>query len=464
LSSRLDSVVFLEGHVEQPGVRNWFDGMTLTDVLPSVGALKLGADPKYVLVRRELPDGRVSAASFDLSELLKNSGSKASAQLRPRDTVLVFDGRVARQQRLAPLLRELRLQATPAEPVEVVAIGGEVRWPGEYPLEADMRVSDLVRAAGGLSGRAFVREAEISRLAVAADGRRAVSQLVTVMLSDALTGDPTSDVALGSRDTLVIKPLPDSARSEFVTIEGEVLFPGEYPIQRGETLRSVIERAGGLTVLGSARGAVFTRESLREREAKQIAQLEASLRQQLASSLLGSVQAGGAGGDRGSGAQSAFGLLEQLKQTEAVGRLVINLDRVLAGGMGSRGDVLLRGGDRLVVPTLPQEVSVIGEVNLPTSHLHVAGLSLRDYLVRSGGFTDQADKGRVYVVKADGTVVGSHHSWLQSLSANRGVPLEPGDTIVVPPDVARLPPLPFWQAVTTIVYNTAIALAAIRSF
>lgn len=463
LSGRLESVVFLEGHVDQPGVRKWFDGMTLTDLLPSVGALKLGADPNYVLIRRELPDGRVRALSFDLSELLRNPAAKADAQLQRRDTILVFDGKVARQQRLAPLLRELRLQATPSEPVAAVAIGGEVRWPGEYPLEPGMRVTDLVRAAGGLSDRAFGREAEISRLVVAADGRRAVSQLVAVQLSSALSGDSASDVLLSSRDTLVIKPLPDSARREFVTLEGEVLFPGDYPIQRGETLRSVIERAGGLTVLGSARGAVFTRESLREREARQIAQLEASLRQQLATSLLGSVQAGAVGSDRAGGTQAAFGLLEQLQQTEAVGRLVIDLDRVLSMGVGARGDVVLRGGDRLVVPIVPQEVSVIGEVNLATSHLHVSGLSVRDYLARSGGFTDQADKGRVYVVKADGTVVGANRSWLGPLSGG-ATQIEPGDTIVVPPDVARLPPLPFWQAVTTIIYNTAVAVAAIRSF
>jgi polysaccharide export outer membrane protein len=464
LSGRLESVVFLEGHVEQPGVRKWFDGMTITDILPSVGALKLGADARYVLVRRELDGGRISVFSFDLLELLANRGATPPLQLQRRDSVLVFDGNVSRQQRLAPLLRELRLQATPSEPVKLVSVGGEVRWPGEYPLESGMRLADLVRAAGGLSDRAFTGEAEISRFSVEPDGRRAVSQLVTAKLSAAIAGDTASNVMLSSRDALVVKPLPDSSRREFVRIEGEVLFPGEYPIQRGETLRSVLERAGGLTVLGSARGAVFTRESLREREAKQIEQLEASLRQQLATSLLGSVQAGAAGGDRASGAQAAFSLLDQLQQSEAVGRLVIDLDRVLSAGIGSRGDVVLRSGDRLVVPALPQEVSVIGEVNLATSHLHVSGLSVRDYLARSGGFTDQADKGRVYVVKADGTVVGANRSWLSPLSGKGRTFIEPGDTIVVPPDVARLPPLPFWQAVTTIIYNSAVAVAAIRSF
>jgi polysaccharide export outer membrane protein len=463
-SSRLDAAVFLEGHVEQPGVMRWVDGMSITDLIPSLNSLKSDADPRYVLIRRETDDRRVSFLSVDILALLSGDEKNPAPKLQRRDTVIVFDGKVSRQQRIAALLRELRLQATPDQPVEIVSVGGEVRWPGEYPLEPGMRVSDLVRAAGGLSDRAFAIEAEISRQSLDETGRRAISRLVPVKLAAAISRDAESDLSLASRDALVVKPLPDSARREVVTLEGEVLFPGDYPIQRGETLRSVIERAGGLAALGFARGAVFTRESLREREAKQIEQLEASLRQELATSLLGAVQAGSASADRSGSSQAAFGLLEQLQQTEAVGRLVINLDRVLAGGVGSRSDVILRGGDRLVVPILPQEVSVIGEVNLATSHLHVAGLSAADYLKRSGGYTDRADKSRVHIVKADGTVVGAEKSWLGSLGNGDKARVEPGDTIVVPPDVAQLPPLPFWQAVTSIIYNAAVAVAAIRSF
>jgi polysaccharide export outer membrane protein len=463
-SSRLDSAVFVEGHVEQPGVMKWSAGMTITDLFPSISALKPGADANYVLIRRELENQRVSLLSVDLAKLLSTENRSGNVQLQRRDTVIVFDGKVSRQQRMAPLLRELRLQSSPEEPVQIVSVGGEVRWPGEYPLEPGMRLTDLIRAGGGLSDRAFVLEAEISRQSVDAEGRRAVSRLVPVKLASALKGNIDSDAPLFSRDTLVVKPLPDSARREVVTLEGEVLFPGEYPIQRGETLRSVIERAGGLTALGFARGAVFTRESLRERESKQIDQLEASLRQELATSLLGAVQSGATVTDRSGSSQAAFGLLEQLQQTEAVGRLVINLDRVLGSGVGSRADVLLRGGDRLVVPVLPQEVSVIGEVNLATSHLYASGLTVKDYLARSGGYTDRADKSRVHVVKADGTVVSAKASWIGALKGSNQSRIEPGDTIVVPPDVAQLPPLPFWQAVTTIIYNAAVAVAAIRSF
>jgi protein involved in polysaccharide export with SLBB domain len=461
---RLDSVVFLEGHVEQPGISKWFEGMTILDLLPSLRALKVGADPRYVLIRRERDDGLISAVSVDLQELLEASDSRRPAPaLERRDRVMIFDGSVSRGQRLEPLLRELRLQTSPADPVKIVSVSGAVRWPGQYPLEPGMRVSDLIRAAGGLADQAFQKQAEISRLSISRDGSRMASELISVDLAAALERESRANFSLASRDALVVKPLPDSAKREFVTVRGEVMFPGEYPIQRGETLRAVIERAGGLTPLGFARGAVFTRESLREREAKQIEKLEASLRQELATSLLGSVQAGSSAGAVGN-SQAAFGLLDQLQQSEAVGRLVIDLDRLLGGAIGSRSDVILRGGDQLLVPSLPQEVSVIGEVSLPTSHLYRADFSLENYLMRSGGFTDRADKSRVYVVKSDGTVVHPRRSLLGAFVGSDRVRLEPGDTVVVPPDVAQLPPLAFWQAVTSIIYNAAVAVAAVRSF
>jgi protein involved in polysaccharide export with SLBB domain len=137
---------------------------------------------------------------------------------------------------------------------------------------------------------------------------------------------------------------------------------------------------------------------------------------------------------------------------------VIDLDRVLAGNVGSPSDVLLRDGDQLIIPKIRQEVTVLGEVQNGTSHLYRAGLSRDDYVNLSGGLTRKADKSRIYVVKADGSVVAKT-GWLGDGKAA----IQPGDTIVAPLDTERLPPLPFWQAVTSIIYNAAVAVAAIGS-
>jgi polysaccharide biosynthesis/export protein len=105
-------------------------------------------------------------------------------------------------------------------------------------------------------------------------------------------------------------------------------------------------------------------------------------------------------------------------------------------------------------------VTVIGEVQNATSHLYDPSLSREDYLRRSGGTTKRADGNRIYVVRANGSVEsGSGSRWFQG-SGN----MKPGDTIVVPLDAERMRPLPLWSAVTTIIYNLAVAVAAVNSF
>ena len=115
-----------------------------------------------------------------------------------------------------------------------------------------------------------------------------------------------------------------------------------------------------------------------------------------------------------------------------------------------------------VVPKFQQEVTVIGEVQNATSHLYRPELSRDDFVALSGGATRRADRNKIYVVRADGSVVANASSqWFRSGSR---IHMQPGDTIVVPLDTERLPALPFWQAIAQIVANLAISAAAINSF
>jgi hypothetical protein len=153
-------------------------------------------------------------------------------------------------------------------------------------------------------------------------------------------------------------------------------------------------------------------------------------------------------------------LLENLRDAEPVGRLVIDLERATAALKGSASDIILKDGDRLLVPRITQEVTVIGEVQSPTSHLFTEAFGRDDYIQQSGGTTQRADRGRIYVVRADGSVVsGGGNSWFGS----GGIEIEPGDTIVVPLDAERMRALPLWTAVTTIIYNLSVAVAAISA-
>jgi protein involved in polysaccharide export with SLBB domain len=259
----------------------------------------------------------------------------------------------------------------------------------------------------------------------------------------------------------VVKSISEWADQEFVTLEGEFRFPGRYPVERGETLRSLIERAGGLTSLAFPEGSVFTRETLKERERQQVRILTQRMRQDLGTLALQASQEGGqAGAQAAETLAIGQSLLTELQSAEPVGRLVIDLDRVMAAQPATSDDVILKNGDRLRIPKRSQEVTVIGEVQNATSHLYDPALTRDDYLRMSGGTTKKADDERIYVVRANGSVeTGSGSKWFRSSGQMR-----PGDTVVVPLDAERMRPLTTWTAVTTILYNIAVAVAAVNSF
>ncbi len=459
LRPTLDLGVTVDGHVFNPAPVAWRQGLRLTDVIRSVDELRPNADLNYVLVRRELPpDRRVVALSADLAAALRDPGSPENIELLPRDRLTVFDLESGRRQMLDPLLEELKRQARIDAPSEIVRIDGRVRARGDYPLEPRMRVSDLLRAGGGLQDAAFGTKAELTRYRIG-DGARQ-TQLVEIDLDAIRRGDQSADLLLQPFDFLNVKEMPEWSGQEQVMLEGEVRFPGIYPIQRGETLRSVLERAGGLTALAFPSGSVFTRKELRAREQEQIDRLAERLQSDLASAALQAAAANQ--GQAGQALTVGQSLLTQLKASKAVGRLVIDLNSVLNAPEGSVSDVVLREGDQLIIPKQKQEVTVIGEVQNTTSHFYREKLTRDDYIELSGGSTRKADRGRIYVVRADGSVVSSEgNGWFRRSGQ---VAMRPGDTIVVPLDTERMPALPLWQAVTGILYNLAVAAAAVASF
>ena len=453
----LEDSVAVSGFVHRPGEYQFKPGMRIADLLPSLDELKPNADQRYVLVRRELqPDRRVRIFSVDLERALTERSSSENFELAPRDRIYVFDLESGRDRIVEPLMRELRMQSRIAEPTQEVSVAGRIKVPGKYPLEPGMRVSDLLRAGGSLDEAAYGGQAELTRYRIG-DGEARQAELIKIDLGQVLAGDPAADVQLQPFDYLVIQEVPLWASQEEVEISGEVRFPGRYPIHRGETLRSVMERAGGLTDLAFGDGAVFTRKELKEREKKQLQTLATRLEQDVAQFSLMTAQE--TGKDASSALAVGQSLLANIRNATPVGRLVIDLNRSMKAQSGSELDVVLKDGDRLLVPRVTQEVTVVGEVQSATSHLYRADVSRDTYIAMSGGLTPRADDDRIYVVRADGSVVVRGNAWFGG-----GVEIRSGDTIVVPLDTERMRPLPFWTAVTTIIYNLAIAAAAVNSF
>ncbi|MCF6337947.1 MAG: SLBB domain-containing protein, partial [Gammaproteobacteria bacterium] len=369
---------------------------------------------------------------------------------------------------LGSVIVQIKEQANSGAPTAVVRVSGLVKSPGEYPLEENMGVADLLRAAGGLTESAYTLEAELSRYHIDQEKGR-LTHHVSIQLAafmSAAEWDKTEDqLRLRSYDSLHIKRLPNWTAQRVVEVIGEVRFPGSYPVKRGETLLELLERAGGLTEEAFAEGAVFLRESLRKKEQDQLDAMSLRLESDLAAIDLEKAQASD---ETQRSAGMASSLLKQLKATKAVGRLVIDLPLLLASRNSHwdrdedeeesefEEDILLKDGDKLMVPGLTQEVTILGEVQHTTSHLFREGRSVQQYINRSGGMTYRADEDRVYVVRANGAVVPSHSTnWFGT-----NLEVRPGDTIVVPLDAERMKPLTLWTNVSQIIYQIGIAAAS----
>ena len=449
---KMENVVMLSGHVQRPGPYQWHKGMRLTDLIPSTDDLLDKSDLDYVLIKRELkPDQHIRVLTTSLRAALAQRGSATDVELHAHDEVDIFSYTQDRGDAINLLLMGLMQQASKDHPLPVVTIDGRIRFPGQYPMEQGMRISDLLRAGGQLSEAAYTLQAELTRYDIV-NGDYRETQHQTIDLQKVLAGNSDADVTLQPHDRLTIKEVPQWSEQETVQISGEVRFPGTYPIRRGETLSMLLKRAGGLTKFANPEAAVFMRAELRAREQEQLNLMRQQLQEELASLALEQAQADA---KKTESVGALRDLSSQFEKVKATGRLVIDLPAIVAGKADA--DVVLKDDDSLVIPSATQEVTVIGEVFHPTSHLYQADLERDDYVNQSGGLTNKADDKRIYVVRANGSVLaGSGSAWF----GRNHEKIKPGDTIVVPMDVERLRPLTLWTSVSQIFYQFGLAIAA----
>jgi len=456
-SVRVGNIISLSGNVERPGDYEWKSGLRIGDLIPDANALLPGTDYNFALIRREHSDGSLSVSQFRPIEIFRDSSSSLNLELQKRDTIYFFSSTDAevRKRLLSPLLKELSKQSSPGEGILIVSVSGMVHFPGDYPLARGMRLTDLLNAAGGMLDAAHALSSELTRMKLNESTGAEIDHILLKSLSS-LDANDTSDIFLKSYDSLNVKPIPSWREREVVEVLGEVRFPGSYPIKLGETLAQVLLRAGGLTEQAFSEGAVFSRESLKIKEQEQRDRLISQLESDVANL---SIRA-----ESQSEAQQAqavaSSLLARLKTTEPQGRLVLPSK---AFNISNKLSIEVRGGDRLFIPRIPYEVSVVGEVQFPTSHLYEKSLSKDDFIKRSGGFTANADKDRVFVVRANGSVLSKGGTGWFGVGGF-GKVMSAGDVIVVPINIERSQLMESIVNGTQIVYQLAVAAAAVNSF
>jgi len=447
---RQENIVTLKGEVMKPSTFQWTPALRISDVIPSIRTLRPKADSEYVLIKRYLPpEFKLKVVTCNLTEVFSNINSKVNIKLEPRDELIVFSLDNKRILQITPIVEQLISQANSTEHSKIVRVTGMIRGPGRYPLVTNMRVADLVNAGGRLTESAYTLDAELTRY-ISKPGKPREIIHRNINLHKALSGDENDNLLLEPYDLLNIKEIPLWQEEDRVELVGEINFPGEYAIQRGETLSDLLKRAGGVTEYSYPQGAVFIREDLRKREQERLDAMAANLEAELATISLER------SGDptKIQSAGTANQLLTKLKGTEAAGRLVIDLQNIIDSENKDR-PIFLRGGDKLYIPSKMQEVSVIGQVFHPTSHLFNENLSVDEYIELSGGTSKAADNDNIYVVRANGAVQSVQGSW-----ADDELELLPGDTVVVPLDADRISNLKLWTDISQILYQLGLSAAA----
>lgn len=349
---------------------------------------------------------------------------------------------------------------------KVVRLEGAVQRGGEYGIGNGLTVKELVMMSGGLKYFAYLDEAELTRINVTQRGPETVK--LKLDLSRAMEGDPANDVKLQPNDYLFVRAVPEWDLYRVVTINGEVRFPGSYTIMKGETISSLIARAGGFTGKAYLKGAVFQRQSVRELQQRQldesIDRLEYEIIANSSKALETSLNEEGRKIQETAIAQKQA-LIAKMRAARAKGRISLNLSS-LEKFKGSPSDLALEKGDVLEVPARPAQVQVIGSVYNQTAFVYKDDYSLNKYLKKAGGVTENANEDDIYILKVDGTSISrkstdwgirwdSENSRWES-GGFMSLRLDPGDTIVVPEKIEKVAWLKEIKDMTQILYQIAV--------
>ncbi|MCM8758372.1 MAG: SLBB domain-containing protein [Candidatus Omnitrophica bacterium] len=374
------SLVAIKGAVRRPAIYETEGSITLGKLIEYAGGFLPQADTKRIAVFRNDP-----VAGKIIIDLFPQNENKHEIY-----NFMLYDG------------DEVEISFSSKEIVDCVYVEGTIKNPGKYQWKQGLKLADIINHKD-LLPETLLDKAEIVR-----ENKDGTRQIVQFSLIDAIE---KKDIELQPRDRVVIRSKEKPVKK--VLISGEVNFPGEYVIETGERLSSLIQRAGGFTPQAYLPGAIFTRVSVKQREKQEIERFIIEKR-----SILERESGRASTEEEKAIIEKSKALLQQLSQTPVTGRLVVNLEP-WSNFAGSVSDLLLEDGDTIHIPPRPDIVSVAGEVNHPANILYKQGADIKYYIEKAGSFTRNADVKNIFIIKANGT------------ATNDLKKIDPGDFIVV---------------------------------
>jgi protein involved in polysaccharide export with SLBB domain len=435
LSPHFENAVTLRGNVAHPGRVQWHSGMRLRDVIPNQDALvtrdywRATNSVANADERGDLPssrdDGRTTKPAANRSEKVgERVGEKGGETGNLESENPPASAKTATETTTAKLRQQIARNAP------------EINW--DYAVIQRLNPQDLT------------------------------TRLVPFDLGKlVLQGDEQNNLALEPGDVITIFSQNDLAvplekQSKFVRLEGEFRTAGVYQAEAGETVRHLVARVGGFTANAYPYGAEFTRESVRVDQQKGLDRLIEQLEEDISRNALApSGVSPDEVADNRAKLEAQRQLVEKLREVKATGRVVLDL-RPDSTGINDLPEITLEDGDRFVVPYRPATVEMLGAVYNKNSFLYRREARLDDYLRRAGGPTRDADTARMFIIRADGSVLSKQSVkglWNGGFASLR---LMPGDAIVVPERLSHgsvLKGLRDWSQVFS---QFALGAAAVR--
>lgn len=375
----------LKGAVNRPGVYAiGTDIKTMRDLIAKAGGLSEDAYLPRAIIYRESPDLTMEVIAVNLGNLM--AGKEADIKLERNDIIEISS------------VKEIIERGD-------FTIAGPVAFPGQYTYAENTTIQDLIVRAGGLLEGASTARVDVSRRIVnpsSTDASNRIAEIFTFPLENGLTKGGGAEFKLKPYDIVEVRKSPSYLPQGVVEIDGEVVFTGEYTLERrNERLSDIVRRAGGTMEGAYLKGASLTRQMTEDemasrKEALKIAMMNAN-------------------------AQSGDSI--SIDKIEISDRYNVGINLVMAvEHPGSSYDLVLKPGDKLFVPELQSTVKISGDVMFPNTVVYEPGKKVKYYINQAGGYGERAKKRSAFVVYLNGSVA----------KVGRNTVIEPGCHIIVP--------------------------------
>lgn len=383
---RYSNMVEIKGAVFRPGMYQVGGEInSVRSLLEHADGLREEAFTARAVMHRMKKDRTLEVVPVDVEGIL--DGKVADVPLKPNDVLFI------------PTKQEMMEEQT-------ITIHGEVNYPGIYKYASNETLEDFVLQAGGLKNSASTVKVDVARRVMnpkALTNDSISAYTYSFALKDGFVIDGTPGFHLMPFDEVYVRKSPGFSKQQNVIVDGEVMFSGTYTLQRKNTrLSDVIKAAGGINDRGYAAGATLVRK-INESERKR---LEAARKMALEQYEQVATEEAAKTGKSVDITNSERIKKFQIEDTYSVG---IELDKAIANP-GSDADIVLREGDRIVVPQYTGTVKINGEVMYPNTVGFVKGKKASYYIDQAGGFNNKAKRGQTYIIYMNGMVAKVSHN------------------------------------------------------